>query len=577
MGSMTDVFQPFETLGANLLETWTAEDGFLYSLTIDSEGDLEHITSQIRNEAESVTSGSVYMDGNTLTNLATEDAMGSDIVFIMIIAIMLLLIILSVTSDSWLEPLVFLTVIGVGIIINLGTNIFKGEISFVTETAAAVLQLAISIDYGIVMLHAYRQKKSQGLAPDDAMLAAMKHAFPIVSSSAAVTFFGFLSLVLMVLTLGMDMGIVLAKGILVSFICVSFFMPCLILVCQKPLEKTKHRILIKDFSAFSKVCTRLAIPATLVVALVTVPAFLGEKQLDFIYGTSEDASTKTQLGRDQQTLDGYFSKENQRVVMVPSEQWSNELKMVNDLEGFPGVKSVTAYVSTVGISIPTDVLPETTLSQLIKDGYSRMIISASVPNEGEETFALVEKARFTAAEYYGEDFYVAGNSDVFYDLAQTSEQDITNVVLFSMLAIMFVLLIMYRSLSLPIILTVSIMIATWINLSIPYFIGMQQSYIGYLIISAVQLGATVDYAIIMASDYLENRQTMPKKESARNANFFCCYPDIDIRLNSDCFRFSFIWILKRTSYCRPWTFVRSRRYCVGCRGVLGSAECNALV
>jgi predicted RND superfamily exporter protein len=286
LGSMADVRQPLETLDEGLLTAWTAEDGFLFSLAIAEGDDVEDTIAALRGLAEGSGGGAVYMDGQALANLQTRGSIGSELILVMGFAILLLLLVLSSTSDSWLEPLVFLVVIGAAILINLGTNIFKGEISMVTQMAASVLQLAVSIDYGIVLLHAYRHRKAEGLSPYDAMYAALKHAFPILLSSAAVTFFGFLSLVFMVLALGMDMGIVLSKGILISFICVSFFMPCLILWCQKPLERTRHRILLKRFGGFARVCSQLAIPATILVVLLAVPSFLGEKNLDFMYGST---------------------------------------------------------------------------------------------------------------------------------------------------------------------------------------------------------------------------------------------------------------------------------------------------
>ena len=432
-------------------------------------------------------------------------------------AVIVILGLLLITSEAWFEPVLFLSVIGISIVYNLGTNIIFGEISFITQMCAAVLQLAVSMDYGIVMLHAFRGFKAQGLTSYDAAVAAMHKAAAVIASSAATTFFGFLSLCVMAFLIGADMGVVLAKGIAFSFLCVLFLLPILVLSSEKLLKKTAHKKFLPSFDKFAVWCMRIAVPFTVIIALITVPAYLGQKQPNFVYGASGFVEPGTELYEETNAINDTFGAQEQWVMLVPEGDWGRELQMVKRIEDLEGVSAVTSYVTAVSANIPTDMVPSEDLSQLVSGGYSRIVVSTSVEGESEEAFSLVQALRDIGDEFYPEENYLVGSAVTSYDMSLIVNDDSLRIFIASVVAIGLVLLLMFRSLSIPLMLLLTIEISIWINLAIPYFTGESIQYIGYLIISAIMLGATVDYTIILSRAYLDRRVEMEKRPAMLSA------------------------------------------------------------
>ena len=385
-----------------------------------------------------------------------------------------------------------------------------------SQICGAILQLAVSMDYAIVLLHTYRRCLRQIDDPEEAMAHAMYKGFSVVLSSAAVTFFGFLSLTVMNFGIGINMGIVLAKGIVFSFFTVMFFMPCLTLMCTPLLNRFEHRYLLPDFGRFAKFCQKAMVPMTLIVILVAVPCFLGESRTNFIYGTDGFVSPGTTVYNEQQIVGDAFEEAETWVVMVPEGDVASERALADDLEALDCVDGVTSYVTVAGQAMPVEVVPEDTLSQVVSNGWSRLVLTMGVSGESDRSFAAVEQVRDVASQYYGDDARVAGNLVSSYDLRETVRADAGRVELFSMLSIGIVLALLFKSLSIPFIILIAIKMAIWINLAIPYFTGTSLNYIGYLVIDAVQLGAAVDYAIIFAREYFDRRAGYLPSEAARS-------------------------------------------------------------
>lgn len=516
LGTAVDTRTPTALQDESLVSKWKTDNGYLFQMAVQS-GKQKAAVDEVRAACEATGASQVSLSGEAVSTASAQKSTATEVSLILVVGVVIIALILLLTSHSWFEPVIFLTVIGVAIVLNMGTNIFRGEISFVSQICGAILQLAVSMDYAIVLLHTFRRCQREYPDPEEAMAHAMKRGFSVVLSSAAVTFFGFLSLTVMRFGIGVDMGIVLAKGIVFSFFTVMFLMPCLILMSLRPLEATKHRFLIPPFDRFARVCQRLMVPMAVIVVLVAVPAYLGEGRTDFQYGSSDFNTPESQLGKGSAHVDEAFGESQTWVVMVPEGHWAEEQQLLDALEATPGVTGVTSYLTVAGRALPTEVVPESTLSQVVSNGWSRLAVTIDASVGSDRAFGLVETVRGAAQQYYGDAYRLVGNDVSTYDLRDTCQEDSSRVKLFSMLAIGIVLAVMFRSISLPFLILIAIEVSIWINLAIPYFLGEHLNYIGYLVIDAVQLGAAVDYAIIYAREYFERRAGYPPAEAARSA------------------------------------------------------------
>lgn len=516
LGTTCDISQPLETYDPDVVSAYKKGDSYLYQVALDTSVATQSM-DLIREVANEVGATDVSMSGEAINSAVAQGSSDFEIQLILVMAVIVILGLLLITSEAWFEPVLFLSVIGISIVYNLGTNIIFGEISFITQMCAAVLQLAVSMDYGIAMLHAFRGFKAQGLTSYDAAVAAMHKAAAVIASSAATTFFGFLSLCVMAFLIGADMGVVLAKGIAFSFLCVLFLLPILVLSSEKLLKKTAHKKFLPSFDKFAVWCMRIAVPFTVIIALITVPAYLGQKQPNFVYGASGFVEPGTELYEETNAINDTFGAQEQWVMLVPEGDWGRELQMVKRIEDLEGVSAVTSYVTAVSANIPTDMVPSEDLSQLVSGGYSRIVVSTSVEGESEEAFSLVQALRDIGDEFYPEENYLVGSAVTSYDMSLIVNDDSLRIFIASVVAIGLVLLLMFRSLSIPLMLLLTIEISIWINLAIPYFTGESIQYIGYLIISAIMLGATVDYTIILSRAYLDRRVEMEKRPAMLSA------------------------------------------------------------
>ncbi|NLP36326.1 MAG: MMPL family transporter [Firmicutes bacterium] len=511
LDDVINLYEPLALADTKTVEAWYQKGGALFSLTIAEENvknTIEQIYELIGEE------GAVA--GQAVDLVAAQTAAEEEVKQVILFFVPLILVILLLSTGSWLEPFLFLATLGVSIIINMGTNIFFGEISFITQAVSPVLQLAVSMDYAIFLLARFAQFRQEGLNPHEAMKQAVYKAAPTIVASAATTVFGFLALIFMQLAIGPDMGIVMAKGIVLSLLSVMVFLPALTLCTYKLVDKTRHRPFIPSFSAMSKVVVRLGIPLLLLIGLIIVPSFLAQKQNEFIYGAG-DLGQSGRPARDAQLIEGNFGKLTQIVLMIPRDKWGQEKILTAELKKIPQVTSVASYAELVGAEIPTDFLPPQEKEQFISQNYSRIIVDTNTETESNAAFSVVEQIRKLAATYYGNEYHLLGPSVNIYDIKETVTADSIVVNGIAILAIGLILLLGVRSLSLPLILLLTIEGAIWINLAIPYFLNTSLNYIGFLIVSSVQLGATVDYGILFTHHYLDNRKLMPKKEAAKNA------------------------------------------------------------
>ncbi len=498
-----DVKTPLEMADQETVEAYYKDNKALFSLSI-REGDEVAVTDELY----ALIGEEHSMSGEAVNTASSQKMAGNESMYAAALLVPIIILILVLSTTSWIEPVFFLTAIGVSVLINLGTNIFIGEVSFVTQSVSPILQLAVSLDYAIFLLHSFQYYRKKTNNIEEAMMLAMKQSFPAITASAATTFFGFIALTLMDFKIGSDLGINLVKGIVLSFISVMVFLPALTLCFYKWIDKTQHKPFIPEFKNIGNAVLKVRIPSLLIVFLVLVPSFLAQSNTNFIYGIGEQPET-TRAGNDIIAIEEVFGRSTPMVVLVPKGDMAKETALSEALTELDHITSVISYSNTVSAVIPPDFLGEEVTDQFYSENYSRIILYTDASNEGEKAFSLIEKVQQTASGYYGDEAHLVGESVTLYDIRNTVLQDNVVVNLVTVITIAIVLFFTFRSISIPVVLLLTIQSAVWINLSVPYFTDSSLVYVGYLIISTVQLAATVDYAILLTEYYKEKRKEMP--------------------------------------------------------------------
>ena len=515
-----DLTKPLDVLDRSTVETYyrvnpdnPSVGTALYQATVAS-GEESPTIAALRGLVDS------YGEGNAVTGEAADTAFTQDQVVDQVLSAAVVLgpiiiILLILSTMSWIEPILFLAAICLSIVFNMGTNIVLGEVSFMTFSISPILQLAVSLDYAIFLLHAFAAERQTRTDVEEAMVQASVKSIPAIASSAVTTLFGFAALAVMQFQIGADLGLNLVKGIVFSFVTVAIFLPSLTLTLYRLIDKTAHRRFIPTFRNVDKGLSKIRIPAMVLVFILIVPAFLGQSHNAFTYlNTVPDVNYRN--GADNVAVMDEFGEQNAMAILVPRGDIASEAALSSDLEHLDGVKSVLSYATAVGATIPEAVAGDEALKQFYSPNYARIVTYLNTDIESEEAFALVQTVQDTTAKYY-DTFYSAGQTASLYDMKQIVSVDNVRVSLTAIIAIAIVLIITFRSIALPIALMLAIEAGIWINLSIPYFTGVSMNFIGYLVINTVQLGATIDYGILLTSHYLARRRIEPPREAIRHA------------------------------------------------------------
>lgn len=505
LGENTLVSTPFEFLDYSITKNYYKDHHALLSVAIKSGQESAAV-----NAIYDLVGENGAIAGDAANTNAFQSMTVSEVLTAMAFVVPIILIILTLSTTSWLEPILFLFTIGVAVLINMGTIAFFGKISFITQTVTPILQLAVSMDYAIFLLHSFKEYRASN-EPKAAMLLAMKRALPTVSASAATTVIGFSALMFMRFGIGPDLGIHLAKGVVLSFLSVMIFLPALTLACYKLLEKTRHKNLVPSFQSIGRGLLKIKTPFLILALLVVIPCFLAQANTSFIYGMG-GTSEKTRVSKDTALIETTFGRENPLALLVPRDDLGKEAELCDELETIPHITSVISYVTAVGAEIPPQYVPQKVYDQFYSDHYARIILYTDTEDEGEQAFKTVQSVLDVTKRHY-DTSYLTGQSAALFDMKSVIETDTRIVNLVAIIGIFLVILLTFRSFSIPIFLVFTIETAIWINLSLAYFTDSTLSFIGYLIISTVQLGATVDYAILLSNHYLIDRKSLSKKEA----------------------------------------------------------------
>ncbi|MGN0367894.1 MAG: RND family transporter, partial [Wujia sp.] len=456
LDDVLDVTSPLEMMDKEVVDTYYKDDAALFLVTIDEPYILSGVADirQIIGEENAMTGAAVS------TAVATNSTV-SEIRKIAIFAVGLVLVILVLTTSSWMEPLVVLIGLGVAVVLNAGSNFIFGEISFVTNAAGNILQLAVSLDYSVFLIHRFEECRHEEKVPQNAMKHALTKSLTSILSSGLTTVIGFLALCLMRFGIGPDLGMALAKGIAISLIVVFIFMPGLILMFCPLMDKTKHRPLVPSCRRLGTLVCKITAPLAVVFCVVMIPSYLASTSNSYYYGSSNIFGPGTVMGDDTSKIKETFGENDSYVLMVPKGNTANEYDMLSELKKMEEVSSCIAFVEQAGPQIPYEYLDKETLDKLESENYSRMVLSVCADYEGEETTLLIDKIRAVAQRYYPDAYYLAGEGVSTYDLKCTVTADMIKVNLLAIAAVFFVLLFTMRSVVLPVVLVMTIETAIW--------------------------------------------------------------------------------------------------------------------
>lgn len=501
-----DLKTPLELAPEDLVQAYYKDGGALFMVVSglqDTVVTLKDMQELIGEEGA--------IEGQVVDLAKARMSVDSEIMVIMLIMVPMGLVLLSLATSSWIEPLLLLITIVIGILLNMGTNMIFSSISFITQAVTAVLQLAVSMDYAVFLLHRFSAYREEGHGLEEAMKKAVVKSSSAIVASASTTILGFLALVFMRFKIGPDLGLVLAKGVVFSLISVLFVLPSLVLYSSKLIDKTTHRPLLPEFKRVGRFVVKIRYLVLLLLILV-VPLFLAQSKNDFIYGAAAyDEGSREE--RDQLLIQEKFGKEVTMAVMVPKGEWGKEKILEENLQEIPGVLGILSYNKKVGAMMPPELIDEELIKSLLSEKYSRMVLTLQGPKEGPEPFRLAEDIREEVRKLYGDKGHVVGESVVNLDMRDTIRKDNPIVNGLAVLSVGIVLLLNFKSLVVPLLLLLTIETSIWMNLSVPYFTGTTLSFIGYLVISTLQLGATVDYGILYTQHYLDHRKVRGRKEA----------------------------------------------------------------
>ena len=508
LDDVQDVTVPLAAMDAETLNSYYRDGAALYSVTVSESDYVAAVDGmrQVLGEKGAMTGSAVSMAASATGTMGEVQLIGA-------FGVAFALVVLALTTSSWLEPLLVLAGLGVAVFINAGSNLIFGEISFVTNAAGSILQMAVSLDYSVFLLHRFEECRAGRDDSVGAMVEALAKSTGSILSSGLTTVIGFLALALMRFRLGPDLGLALAKGVAISLITALLFVPCLILLTLPLADRLRHRRLIPSMGGFGRLVRRVTLPLAVAFVIAVAPAYLAYNANEFYYGSAKMFGPESEYGRDTAAIEETFGVSDTYVLLVPGEDTAVQSELSRDLRAMEHVTGIISYVDSAGAEVPMSYLDSGTLSQLQSGQYARMVISVDVPYEGDVTFGLVEDIRAVAESYYPGGYYLAGQGVNTYDLMDTVTSDLAKVNLVAIGAVFLVLLLTMRSLWLPVLLVLTIETAIWLNLAVPYFAGTPVFYITYLIISSIQLGATVDYAILLTDRYRENRSGLEPREA----------------------------------------------------------------
>lgn len=458
-----------------------------------------------------------FMSGLSVIVDDTREICDSQAPLYIAVAVALALAVMALMMESWFQPLIVLLSLGIAVLYNMGTNFFLGEISFITQCVAAVLQLGVTMDYSIFLIDRYSEEKEHYSSREEAMAAAVTKSFAALSGSSLTTVFGFLALCFMHLKLGFDIGFVMAKGVLFGILTVVFVLPSIVLIFEKQILKYRHRSFIPDLTKVNVFTLKHKKAFALIFLLLLAPSYLIQKDIDLYYSMNKALPGYLTSMQGFEKLKNDFDMAcTQFVIVDDSIPAAKLMEMEKKLENMDGVSSLLAYNSIVGPAIPDDILPDEIMQLCKQDGLQLFLVNSKFDPATPELTAQLQQME-QIVKSYDPNAYITGEGAIEQGLIDTTDRDFAVTAALSVAAIFILIAIVFKSVTLPIILVLSIELAIWLNLSLSVIMGKEASFVDPTVINCIQLGATVDYAILLTTRFREELRFAPKQEAMLKA------------------------------------------------------------
>lgn len=525
--SLADISVPMEILPDEIYNAFNSGNSTVIAVFFDSSTSSD-VTMEAIKEIRSITGEKCFVSGMSAMVTDLKDLCEKEEPIYVGIAVVLACAAMMLFLDGWLIPFVFLLSIGMMIMLNMGTNIIFGEISYITKALSAVLQLAVTMDYSIFLWHSYNEQREKISDNKEAMAVAIHETFTSVLGSSITTIAGFIALCFMSFTLGFDLGLVMAKGVLLGVIGCVTVLPALILVFDKPLTKTRHRSIIPDTKKFAKGLVKIFPVFLVIFAILVVPAYYGYSKTnsEVYYNIGECLPDDMAYVIANSKLSEEFDMASTHMVLVDASTPNKDVRsMIKEMEKVDGVKYVLGMESVVGSLVPEEIIPDDLKSVLESDNWKLMLINSQYKVASDEVNNQVTELN-NILKKYDPNGMLIGEAPCTKDMIETTDHDFQVVNAVSIVAIFLIIAVVEKSITLPFILIAVIELAIFINLGLPHYLGQSLPFIAPICISTIQLGATVDYAILMTTRYKSERRQGASKKDAVTTALYTSIPSI---------------------------------------------------
>lgn len=513
LADVTDTTVPMDILPDDVLKKLHKDEKNVIVVTFEN-GTSDEVTMKAVEKLRSVVGDASSVSGMSAMVLDTRDVSNSEMLAYIIIAVILCLVVLTVATDSFVIPFLLLGNIGVAILYNMGTNIFLGEISYITKAISAVLQLGVTMDFSIFLYHKYIQAKEQFKDKKESMQEAITDTFHSVLGSSLTTIAGFLALCMMKLTLGRDIGLVMAKGVLCGLVSVLTLFPALLLVCDKLIEKTQHKSLLPEFKRLQKFSIHHYRLIIVIFLILLIPAIYGNQQVKVYYNLDKSLPSTLASSIANSNLKKEFNIVSPEIVLLDKNlDVSSKEEIVNQLKKIKGIDLVLSPTSVLDFGLPVGLLPDNLTQFMESDQYQLVLLNSTYDIATSELNQQINEVN-KIVKRYDKSSIVAGEGPLMKDLTEISDIDFKNVNYVSIGLIFIIMLLVLKSISLPVILISAIEFAILANMSVAFYANTSLPFIASIIIGTIQLGATIDYAILMSSKYLSVRKNTKDKYMA---------------------------------------------------------------
>lgn len=512
IADVTDETIPISMLPDELLEKLYKNNKTAILVTFKTSTSDEETMNALENLRNTVDDAS-NVSGMTAMVLDTMNLSNKEMAIYILLAVTFCIIVLMLATDSYLIPFFLLGNIGVAILYNLGTNIFLGQISYITKAITAVLQLGVTMDFSIFLYHKYEQAKEKKKTKEKSMEIAIQETFQSIIGSSLTTIAGFLALCAMSLTLGTDIGIVMAKGVLCGLVCVLTLFPALLLVFDKWINKSKHKVIFPKFKGIQKVAIKYYKPIILIFLILSIPAIIGNNKVEIYYKLDESLPETLPSRVANEKLATDFDIVSPQIILIDANLEATEVNtMLEKLEEIDGIKNILAPSKLEQYGLTFDMLNENVTKNFINDQYQLVLVNSTYPIASNELNNQINEISHLVKEY-DENAIVAGEGALTKDLVEIANHDFLMVNYISIFIIFILMLIVLKSISLPFILVIVIEFAIFSNMAIAYLTNTTLPFIASIVVGTIQLGATIDYAILMSTTYLEERKEQKKQKA----------------------------------------------------------------